>query len=235
MITLYGTGPMFGLPHASPFAIKAEVLLKLSGLPYQLARADLRKAPRGKMPWISDGDEVIPDSRLIKAHLEVRHGIDFSGDYSPRALGYALAIERLLEDHLYFFIIENRWLEPDNFAAGPAQFFARMPAVLRPLIVRTVLRKMRRQVDMQGTGRLKPAEKLLLVRRAIDALDAIVTGQHYMLGGRVCGIDATAYAFLASVAAPLFRSDYGDYLRKKPELVGYIARMQEEFFPDLPA
>ena len=235
MITLYGTGPMFGLPHASPFAIKAEVLLKLSGLPYQLARADLRKAPRGKMPWISDGDEVIPDSRLIKAHLEVRHGIDFSGDYSPRALGYALAIERLLEDHLYFFIIENRWLEPDNFAAGPAQFFARMPAVLRPLIVRTVLRKMRRQVDMQGTGQLKPPEKLLLVRRAIDALDAIVTGQHYMLGGRVCGIDATAYAFLASVAAPMFRSDYGDYLRKKPELVGYIARMQEEFFPDLPA
>lgn len=235
MITLHGTGPMFGLPHASPFAIKAEVLLKLSGLPYQLARADIRKAPRGKLPWISDGDEVVPDSRLIKAHLEVRHGIDFSGDYSPRALGYGLAIERLLEDHLYFFTIENRWLEPDNFAAGPAQFFANLPAVLRPLIVRTVLRRVRRQVDMQGTGGLKPAEKLLLVRRAIDALDAIVTGQHYILGGRVCAIDATAYGFLASVAAPLFRSDYGDHLRKKPELVSYIARMQEEFFPDLPA
>ncbi len=235
MITLYGTGPMFGLPHASPFAIKTEVLLKLSGLPYTVVRADIRKAPRGKMPWIDDGGEIIPDSRLIKRHLEVRHGIDFSGDYSPRALGYGLAIERMLEDHLYFFNIENRWLDSDNFAAGPAQFFERMPALLRPLIIGMVLRKVRRQVELQGTGRLKPDEKLALVRRAIDALEAVVSGQHYMLGGRVCGVDATAYAFLASIAAPQFRSDYADYLRQKPELVSYIARMQAEFFPDLPA
>jgi glutathione S-transferase len=234
MITLHGTGPMFGLPHASPFAIKVEMLLKISGLPYKVVRADLRKAPRGKIPWIEDDGEIIPDSRLIKRHLELRHSIDFSGDYSPRALGYGLAIERMLEDHLYFFNIENRWLEPDNFAAGPAQFFARIPAPLRPLIVRMVLRKVRRQVDMQGTGLLKPDEKLALVRRGIDALDAVVSGQHYMLGGRVCGVDATAYAFLSSLAAPQFRSEYGDYLRQKSELVSYIARMQVEFFPDLP-
>lgn len=234
MITLYGTGPMFGLPHASPFAIKAELLLKLSGLPYQLARGDLRKAPRGKMPWITDGEDVIPDSRLIKQHLEVRHAIDFTGDYSSRALGYGLAIERMLEDHLYFFSVDNRWLVPENFAAGPVKFFAAVPAVLRPIVTAMVLRKVRNQVKLQGTGLLLPAEKLSLVRKAVDALDAVVTGQHYLLGGRVCGSDATAYAFLATLAAPGFTSDYGDYLRKKPELMGYLARMQEEFFPDLP-
>ena len=34
MITLYSFGPMFGLPDASPFVTKAEMLLKLSGLPF---------------------------------------------------------------------------------------------------------------------------------------------------------------------------------------------------------
>lgn len=234
MITLYGTGPMFGLPHASPFAIKAEVLLKMSGLPYQLARADIRKAPRGKLPWIADGAEIIPDSRLIRSHLEVRHGVDFSGGYSPRALGYGLAIERMLEDHLYFFSVDNRWLQNDNFVKGPVRFFDNAPAVLRPLITRMVLRKVRRQVDLQGTGRLLAAEKLSLVSKALDGLEAVIAGQNYLLGGRVCGADATAYAFLATLAAPGFTSDYGDYLRRKPELMGYLLRMQAEFFPELP-
>jgi glutathione S-transferase len=234
LITLYGTGPMWGLPHASPFAIKAEVLLKLSGLPYEQARADMRKAPRGKMPWIVDGGEVISDSRLIKVHLEVRHGVDFSGDYSPRALGHGLAIERMLEDHLYFFMIESRWLEADNFDAGPSQFFYGIPTLVRPLIIRMALKKTRSMVNLQGTGRLTPEEKLSLVRRAIDGLEAAISGQNYMLGGRVCGVDATAFGFLASLAAPLFRSGYGEYLRSKPELGGYLTRMQAEFFPELP-
>ncbi len=34
MITLCTSGPMFGLPHPSPFVIKADVLLKMSGVEY---------------------------------------------------------------------------------------------------------------------------------------------------------------------------------------------------------
>lgn len=224
---------MFGLPHASPFAIKTELLLKMSGLPYELARADIRKAPRGKIPWIVDGDEVISDSRLIKQHLEVRHGIDFTADYSPRILGFGLAIERMLEDHLYFFNVDNRWLRPENFEAGPARFFDAAPAVLRPLIKAMVLRKVGNQVRMQGTGLLTDAEKLSLVRRAVDAIDAMIAGQQYLLGGRVCGADATAYGFLASLASKFFQSDYADYAQSKPELMGYLERMRAEFYPDL--
>ena len=35
MITLYTFGPAFGLPDPSPFVTKAEMLLKLAGLPYR--------------------------------------------------------------------------------------------------------------------------------------------------------------------------------------------------------
>ena len=41
MITLYTFGPAFGLPDASPFVIKAELLLKLAGLPYQTRRGNV--------------------------------------------------------------------------------------------------------------------------------------------------------------------------------------------------
>ena len=36
MITLFTYGPMFGLPDPSPFCMKAEILLKMAGLPYKL-------------------------------------------------------------------------------------------------------------------------------------------------------------------------------------------------------
>jgi hypothetical protein len=50
MITLYGSGPMFGLPDPSPFVVKAETLLKMSGMPYTKALTNFRTAPKGKIP-----------------------------------------------------------------------------------------------------------------------------------------------------------------------------------------
>ena len=49
MIVLYTFGPAFGLPDASPFVTKADMLLKLAGLPYRSERGSLRRAP-GKLP-----------------------------------------------------------------------------------------------------------------------------------------------------------------------------------------
>jgi hypothetical protein len=50
MITLYTFGPYFGLPDASPFVIKAMLLLKFAGLDYREDRGGFRKAPKGKLP-----------------------------------------------------------------------------------------------------------------------------------------------------------------------------------------
>jgi Glutathione S-transferase N-terminal domain len=51
MITLYTFGPAFGLPDPGPFVTKAEVLLKMAGLPYQTDPAGFRRAPKGKLPY----------------------------------------------------------------------------------------------------------------------------------------------------------------------------------------
>jgi len=59
MITLYTFGPHFGLPDASPFVMKAEMLLKLSGLPYETNTRGFGKAPKGKLPYIRDGEAVV--------------------------------------------------------------------------------------------------------------------------------------------------------------------------------
>ncbi|MEZ5791336.1 MAG: glutathione S-transferase family protein [Nitratireductor sp.] len=233
VITLFGTGPIFGLPHASPFAIKAEMLLKISGLPYKLARADIRKAPKGKIPWIDDNGVIVPDTAFIKKHLEDKHGIDFSGGYSAHQQGVGLAVERLMEDHVYWLNIHSRWLDGDNFARGPIRFFDDAPAVIRPLIRKMVLRSVRKSVHAHGIGRHDAAGREYLGRLAVDAMANILGDNTHILGAKVSGADATTYAVLASLACPLFDSPHIAQVHAHPNLVAYLERMTRSYFPDL--
>ena len=58
-LTLYTFGPHFGLPDPSPFVMKADLLLKMSGLPYATDSRGFRKAPKGKLPYLRDGDALV--------------------------------------------------------------------------------------------------------------------------------------------------------------------------------
>ncbi|MGB3314248.1 MAG: glutathione S-transferase family protein [Albidovulum sp.] len=232
MITFYGTGPAFGLPHASPFAIKTEVLLKMSGVEYRSARADIRKAPRGKLPWIDDGGKIVTDSRMIRHHLETVHGADFSGGYDREPQGIGLAVERLCEDHLYWINVDNRWLRPENFARGPVHFFKQVPALIRPMVKARILSRLRAALYGQGTGRLEPEEKRHLVGLGVNAVADIMGDNAYLLGPRPAGADATVYGFLASLESPFFDTPYGEMVRARPNLTAYLARMRSEYFPD---
>ena len=77
MITLYAFGPGFGLPDPSPFVMKADVLLKMAGMPYRVDLSGLSRAPKGKLPYIDDDGTIVADSTFIRRHLEQGRGIDF--------------------------------------------------------------------------------------------------------------------------------------------------------------
>jgi glutathione S-transferase len=89
MITLYGFGPLFGLPDPSPFVLKTLTQLKMSGLPFRLERASPRAAPKGKIPFIRDGEFVLGDSVFILDHLKAAHGVDLDAQLTPaqKAIG----------------------------------------------------------------------------------------------------------------------------------------------------
>ncbi len=119
MITLFGFGPAFGLPDPSPFVMKTEVQLKMAGLPYRWERAAPPSAPKGKIPYIEDEGVLIADSTFIRLHIETAYGIDFDRRLSPEQKAMAWAAERVLEDHIYFALLQARWMDDANFAKGP--------------------------------------------------------------------------------------------------------------------
>ncbi len=232
MITLYGSSPMFGLPQASAFVAKAELLLKLSGQAYEGAKADLRKAPKGKMPYIKDNGVIIADSAFIRMHLEKKYGIDFSGGYSAREQGVGWALNALLEDHIYWLNIQDRWMDDENFFKGPVQFFNDAPAIIRSLIVKMVRKQVRKNIHAHGLGRHTAEERLELGKKAVDSVSNILGGNAYALGDRVCGTDASVYGMMSSLSCAYFRSEIGEYARTKTNIMNYLKRMTAEFYPD---
>lgn len=233
MITLYTFGPYFGLPDASPFVMKAEMLLKLSGLPYETNTRGFGKAPKGKLPYIRDGEMVVADSTLIRLYLEQKYNIDFDRALSTRERGFAWAVDKMLEDHLYWVMVYWRWLNDANFEKGPKSFFNRAPAPLRPLITRAVRRSIRKTLHAHGIGRHSEAEMTVMASRAIDALSQILGDNRYFLGAQPCGADATVFASLACGLAPLFDSPVRDKMASIPNLVAYRDRMMQEFYPEM--
>lgn len=232
MITLYTFGPFFGLPDPSPFVMKGDMLLKLSGLKYETSTQGFKNAPKGKLPYIRDGETVVADSTLIRLHLEQKHGIDFDRALSPRERGIGWVTDKMLEDHLYWIMIYWRWLTEPNFTKGPRNFFKRAPAIIRPLAQRVVLRSIRRNLHGHGLGRHSEAETTAMAARGIESLAQVLGDNRYFLGSAPSGADATAFAFIAGALAPHFESPVRDKMQSMDNLVAYRDRMMREFYPE---
>ncbi|WP_316149112.1 glutathione S-transferase C-terminal domain-containing protein [Cupriavidus sp. BIC8F] len=233
MITLYTFGPAFGLPDASPFVTKAEMLLKLAGLPYQARRGSLRRAPKGKLPYLDDMGRIVADSTMIRWHIEKTYHIDFDAGLSAAERGIAWAAEKLMEDHLYWAVARVRWLDQANFDKGPAQFFRGVPAPVRGLVERLVRYKVRKTLWGQGLGRHSEEDLVALASKGVTSIADILGDKPYLMGNAPCGADATLFAFAGSLLCPVFDTPIRTAAEGHANLVAYMERMRAEFYPEL--
>lgn len=233
MITLYKFGATLGLPDPSPFVVKVETLLRMAGLDYQTDVKGFGKAPKGKLPYIDDDGAKVADSTFIRRHLEQKHGIDFDKGLGPSDKAVAWSFEKMCEEHLYWAIVHNRWMIDRNFTAGPARYFERAPAVVRPFIVRMVRGKVRKNLLAQGLGRHTEAELNTLAIRDVEAISAFLGEKPWLMGAEPCGADASVNAFVTSVLCPVFEWEVRTAAEKLPNLVAYGRRGMARWFPEI--
>ena len=232
MLQLYVYGPKFGLPDGSPFCIKALTLMQMSGLAFETRQMSFKQAPKKKAPYLVDGNEVIADSHFLMRHLEIAHGVDFSGGYKTDQLAKGWAVARMLEEHFYFISMNIRWLRDENFWKGPYQFFEGVPAPIRPLIARIIRKKVAKTHDLQGLGRHSAAERLDLAKGDLDAIESMLKGNRFLLGDKPSAVDATVLGSLWAAECSYFKSEIADHIRTRPVLMNYLQHMQERYFPE---
>ena len=232
MITLYGFGPGFGLPEISPFVTKTEVQLKMAGLPYRREKAKPTASPKGQLPFIEDDGEVIADSTFIRAHLEGKYGFDFDAPLSLQDRARAWAFERMIEHHLYWAMVGARWVDPENFAKGPAHLFDAAPEHLREKLREDAQFRVAENYLLSGLGRHAPDEDVDLAVRSLLALSVQLGDKPYLMGDSPCGTDATAFGALAGILTPFFDSQLRERTDRFENLSAYVDRMMVRYFPD---
>lgn len=235
MIKLHVFGPAFGCIDPSSFVIKAHTLLRIAGLSYDAIPADFQKPPKGnfkgKYPVIEDDGLVIPDSTLIRFHIEKKYGFDFDKGLSHADRGAAWALEKLCEDHLYWMIVHDRWMVQTNFERGPKHFFDKAPALIRPFIIWSINRQVKRNLWGQGSGRYSPEERNAIGIRGVRALADYLENRAFIGGDTPCGADASVFGTLNSLLTPFFDSALNREAQSHPQLVNYAERMKALYFP----
>ena len=231
MIRLHQFAPAFGLPNASPFCMKVETYLRMAGLPFEAVNdSNLMKAPKGKMPYIDDGGTLVADSSFIIEHLKQRHGDPLDSALTPLQRAQATALQRLLEEDLYWAVVYTRWVDAAGWALTRAAFFGALPPPLRWIVPPLVRRGMRASLRGHGMGRHSAQEVATIGCRDITAVADLLGGQDFMLGDAPASIDATAYAFLANVLWTPVASPIQAHAASRPTLAAYCQRMKARYY-----
>jgi glutathione S-transferase len=232
MITLYGFGTGFGLPEISPFVTKTEVQLKMAGLAYRKQRAMPPASPKGQLPYIDDDGQSIADSTFIRAHIEGKYGFDFDAGLSREERAQAWAFERMIEHHVYWSLVGARWVNPDNFAKGPAHFFDGAPEDRREKLREDAQFRVAENYLLSGLGRHAPDDDVELALRSIFALSVQLGDKLYMMGDKPCGMDATAFGALSGILTPFFESKLRAKAGEFDNLTAYVNRMMLQYYPE---
>jgi len=232
MIKLYQYRPALGLPNASPFCMKVETYLRMAGLAYECPRgADVRKAPKGKMPYIEDEGAVVADSSFIIDHLKRKYGDSLDSHLGAAERATALAVQRLFEENTYWTVLYFRWIEEPGWALTREAFFGWMKPPMKWIVPAVARRIVRKQLHGHGMGRHTRDEIVAIGMKDLTAAADFLGDKPYFMGTQPSSLDATAYSFLANVLWVPLETPLKSHARKYPQLEAYCERMKQRYYP----
>ena len=236
-VVLHKYLPAWDMADLSPFCVKVETYLRMVGVAFEGRTSDVRKAPKGKLPWVEDGAARVCDSRDIIDHFEAKlpNALDRNLTEAERAL--CVAHRALLEEEAYFYALVLRWKTGGGWSIYRPIMHSYLtkigiPSPLCGMVAAVVRRQVVGSARGQGAGRHSVEE---IEGRLLNAMQATVTqlGEGpYFLGAEPHVIDASVYAFLSAALDAPFPSQAKDMLAGLDQVTTYRARMQERYFND---
>ena len=174
MLKLHKFGPAFGLSDASPFVMKVETYLRMTGQKYEPVTGDVRKAPRQQLPVLESDGKLIPDSTAIIDHLESQREEKLDAHLSPKERAVGIAFKSMLEEHLYFGVLFMRWSTDDGWTVFEPALremlgTAGVPSLLRGVVSKSARKHVTTRTKVQGLGRMPRAELTASCNKLLEA------------------------------------------------------------------
>ena len=231
MIKLFKFKSAANLPDPSPFCMKVETFLKMARLEYENVEInDPRKGPKGKLPFIRDGETVIGDSSLIINYLLDKYKPDIDKQLNAQQAAVGYCVTRMLEEHFYWIVVYSRWIDDRCWPGVRDMLFASVPQSLRSIVAGFFRHRVKRTLFGQGIGRHTPNEIYELGREDLQAVSDILDDNDFIQGERPSSFDCSVHAFIAGAIQCSFDTPLKTSGRALPNLVAYNDRMNALYY-----
>ncbi|GMH36672.1 hypothetical protein BSKO_04545 [Bryopsis sp. KO-2023] len=234
-LVVVGLPPIGGVASsASPFVGKVDLFCKMAGITYSLETNFGGAGPKGKIPYIRHGDNVLGDSTFIIEYLKNTYG-DLTKALepkTPRDKATAIACQRICEDHLYYGLIHFRFVDQKGYD-GTTKFLGGLgliPQLLKPIAFRAARKGIRNTLFTQGLGRHQVEEMKSLLSSSVEALSGFLGDQDYMLGAEPSEADAIVFSTLDNFLNDGNPTAMPELVREFPNLVDYVQRIKDRFY-----
>ncbi len=220
-----------GVPNFSPFCMKAAILLKMADINYdEVIISDPSKAPKGKLPYIADGDNIIADSALIKIYLEKNYKVDFDAGLSSEQKAISHAFARMIEERFYWVIVYNRWIDKKNWPSIKEFWFSSMPPIVRNIIPIIAQKQVRARIKAHGLGNHSASDIYAFGAQDLSAMSAQLGDKDFMFGDTPTSLDTTAYPMIANALLKEFDGPLVDAASQFDNFSPYVERCQKLWF-----
>ena len=221
----------WGLPSISPFCLKLDVYLRMTGIPYRaVIDATPFAGPKGKLPWIEHDGRKIGDSGFIVEYLGERFGRNPDASLSAADRAVSRALRRMIEENLYWTMVYDRWIVDENWRRFRDVVLGGVPAPIRMVIAPLARRGVRQQLAGHGIGLHSPEEIHAIGRGDIAAIADVLGDKPFLLGDEPTTIDAVAYGILPNIMHVPIVSPVKDAALARTNLVAYVERMRVAYF-----
>jgi glutathione S-transferase len=227
MIELHSFPPVGIAETASPFGMKLAVWFRLAGIPYRIvSEADPSRGPKGKVPWIVDGDRVIADSSHIVEHYTKTLGIDLDAHLSATERAQALAIQRLVEEHLHWTWVHSLFVTDEGWAMMKPLLRGWVPPIMVPVVGFIMRRNYRRYMHGQGLGRHTDEQIADFGREDVDAVAALLGEKPFVMGDEPSNVDASVGGYFTVILANPYETPISKHAKSHANIVAYVERMR---------
>ncbi|MFC4275650.1 glutathione S-transferase C-terminal domain-containing protein [Achromobacter aloeverae] len=226
MLTLYSYPDLFGVADNNPFGLKVYTFMRLCGLEFQHAHIlDTKSAPRGQLPYLTDGDASIGDSDAIIAYLTGKFDLGIDAGLTREQQDLDFMMRRTLDD-LYWPMSYSRWRDERYWPA-----FRDAIMTTHMDISREALEAAREynhlRYHYQGIGRYEPAQ--VYARGVADLRMAadLIGGKAFVFGTTPRTVDAAIFGCVANIYFYDIDTPLKRYVSSRPELVRHCLAMRE--------
>lgn len=232
MITLYSFGTSFGVVDPSPFVLKVDTYMRMANIEFDTIAdaANLKIAPKGKLPFIRDGETTVADSEFIIAYCQEKFQVDLDSHLSEEQKSLAYLIGKSLDENLYWCLVYSRWAKDDTWVHVKKAFFGSMPYPLKfivpPVARKTVLSALKKQ----GLGKHSDEEIKIISKRSFQALSDILGEKPYFFGETPSTFDVTAFGFLSQFISVSLNNEINELARQYKNLVTYCNNMSDKYY-----